>query len=225
MFTAEIESFEGQAATKASNGTFELVYWRFGLALAATWRSRLGLPPSSRWSKAQTGLCSPVPHRLNGTDEFVYYPYSDYSKAFAPGYAVQLFAAALLPGSQHGLDDNVMRTTIVQAVHNHLNITKLPWCSDPPLYAMAAARLGLRDLAVELLLQPNTTSGGTMSYLKSGHCQIHGFLPVYLPGNGALLAAVAMLAGGGWDNDNGRVAPGLPADGWSVKAEGFHKMF
>jgi hypothetical protein len=30
-------------------------------------------------------------------------------------------------------------------------------------------------------------------YLSSGHCQIKGFLPVYTPGNGALLSAVAMV--------------------------------
>ena len=58
-------------------------------------------------------------------------------------------------------------------------------CSDPPLYAMAAARLGMVELAAELLLLPNGTGvggfggfgGGTMRYLSSGHCAIKGFLP------------------------------------------------
>ena len=48
----------------------------------------------------------------------------------------------------------------------------------------------------------------------------------YTPGNGALLSAVAMMVGGGWDGDGGIAAPGLPQDGsWKVLAEGFHKMF
>ena len=58
------------------------------------------------------------------------------------GYAVQLFANALVPGGKHGLNDSVMAETIRQSLHA-LDINRLPWCSDPPLYAMAAARLGM----------------------------------------------------------------------------------
>ena len=153
------------------------------------------MPDEPRWSQAEEGLCKPLPQPINGTGPLIYYPYSNYSQAFAPGYAVQLFANALLPGEKHGIDKDVMAETIRQA-RDALDINRLPWCSDPPLYAMAAARLGMRDLAMEFLLQPNGTAG-TMRYLPSGHCNI-GFLPVYTPGNGALLSAVAMLVGG-WD--------------------------
>ena len=47
LWTAEVESNGAKAANDAasSNPTFELVYWRFGLSLAARWRARLGLPP------------------------------------------------------------------------------------------------------------------------------------------------------------------------------------
>ena len=122
------------------------------------------------------------------------------------------------------LNRTVMAQTVLQAV-SFLDINRLPWCSDPPLYAMAAARLGMPDLAAELIMQPDGAPGGTMKYLVSGHCQIGGFLPVYTPGNGALLSAVAMLVGG-WDDDAGVHAPGLPQDGsWKVQAEGFTKMF
>merc|ERR1740117_1067521 len=38
MYTAEIESDEGRPAVAAKDGTFELVYWRFGLHLASQWR-------------------------------------------------------------------------------------------------------------------------------------------------------------------------------------------
>jgi hypothetical protein len=49
------------------------------------------------------------------------------------------------------------------------------------------------------------------------------FLPVYTPGNGALLSAVAMLVNG-WDGDDGKPLPGLPRDGsWQAVAEGFAK--
>lgn len=46
------------------------------------------------------------------------------------------------------------------------------------------------------------------------------FLPIYLPGNGGLLAAVALMAAG-WDSAQ-RSAPGFPDDGtWNLEHEGF----
>ena len=60
------------------------------------------------------------------------------------------------------------------------------------------------------------------NYLPNGHnFQIPGTLPLYLPGNGGLLYAVAMMAGG-WDGAPKRHAPGFPDDGrWTVQCEGF----
>ena len=66
-------------------------------------------------------------------------------------------------------------------------------------------------------------------YLPNGHNrQVPTLLPLYLPGNGGLLAAVAMLAAG-WDGAEAPLgyppAPGFPADGsWQVRAEGFYRM-
>ena len=224
MYTAEIESDQGRPAPVARDGTFELAYWSFGLSIASMWRERQGLPPMDRWKSAERGLCKPLPRPINGTGPEIYYPYSNSTvdEPFAKGYAVQLFANAILPGSLHGVDPKVMSATVLQAL-DFLDITRLPWCSDPPLYAMAAARLGMTELALELLLQPNGTAGGTMSYLSSGHCAIKGFLPLYTPGNGALLSSVAMMAGG-WDGGPKKITERFPA-GFHVKAEGFATMF
>ena len=58
------------------------------------------------WLQAASGLCKPVPRRINGTGPEIYYPYSGadatFKEPFSPGYAVQLFAAALAPGGKHG---------------------------------------------------------------------------------------------------------------------------
>ena len=56
-------------------------------------------------------------------------------------------------------------------------------------------------------------------YLANGHCS-DAFLPVCTPGNGALLAATAMLLGGGVGRRRGgQPLPGVPRDGtWTVKA-------
>ena len=69
------------------------------------------------------------------------------------------------------------------------------WGWDYGMTAMAAARLGQPETALQALLidtQKNT-------YLKQGHnFQTADRLRIYLPGNGALLTAVAMMCAG-WD--------------------------
>jgi hypothetical protein len=61
-------------------------------------------------------------------------------------------------------------------------------------------------------------------YLANGHNYQSARLPVYLPGNGGLLAAVAMMAAG-WDGCPDRPSPGFPDDGtWNVRWEGLRRM-
>ena len=68
-------------------------------------------------------------------------------------------------------------------------------------------------------------NGPNNGYAPNGHCPQRGDLPVYLPANGALLSAVAMMAAG-WDGSpNGQSAPGFPQDGtWKVRSEGLHRL-
>jgi len=85
---------------------------------------------------------------------------------------------------------------------------------------MTAARVGRPDVAVSSLLmevQKNT-------YLANGHNYQDARLPLYLPGNGGLLAAVALMAAG-WDGAPTHDAPGFPKDGkWRVRHEGILPM-
>lgn len=94
------------------------------------------------------------------------------------------------------------------------------WGWDFPLMAMTAARVGEPDRAVDALLmdvQKNT-------YLNNGHNYQNDRLPIYLPGNGGLLMAVAMMAAG-WDDAPVIDAPGFPRDGsWTVKHEGLQRL-
>jgi hypothetical protein len=89
------------------------------------------------------------------------------------------------------------------------------WGWDYPVIAMCAARLGRPEQAVDALL----TAKSKNTMLANGHNRQTPFLPLYLPGNGGLLAAIALMAGG-WDNGPQRTAPGFPAS-WPVRAEGF----
>src|SRR5690625_3267269 len=83
-----------------------------------------------------------------------------------------------------------------------------------PALAMTATRLGDPSTAVDLLLRPEEKN----TFLANGHNRQTAELPAYLPGNGGLLAAVALMAGG-WDGAAGD-APGFP-DTWVVRHEGF----
>jgi len=66
---------------------------------------------------------------------------------------------------------------------------KTCWGWDFPLLAMSAASIGREEQAVDSLLmnaQKNT-------WLPNGHNYQDARLSIYLPGNGALLSAVAMM--------------------------------
>lgn len=95
------------------------------------------------------------------------------------------------------------------------------WGWDFPVMAMTAARVGRPDVAVDALLIDTAKN----QYLPTGHCpQMGSLLPIYLPANGGLLAAVSLMVAG-WDSlnaDAGTDCPGFPCDGsWHVRDEGF----
>jgi len=84
---------------------------------------------------------------------------------------------------------------------------------------MTAARLHMPEKAIEALLMPI----GTNTYLNNGHNYQDKRLTIYLPGNGGVLSAVAMMCTG-TDADN-KTNIGFPQDGnWSVRWEGLRKM-
>ena len=59
-------------------------------------------------------------------------------------------------------------------------------------------------------------------YLPNGHNWQRNDLSCYLPGNGGLLYAVAMMAAG-WRSAPRSQTPGFPSDGsWAVRFEGFN---
>jgi hypothetical protein len=85
------------------------------------------------------------------------------------------------------------------------------------MVAMAAARSGNAELAVDMLLYDSPGFQFDEHGLATG-----GPFP-YFPSNGALLTAAAMMAAG-WDGSEGS-APGFPKNGrWMVRYEGFNKL-
>ncbi len=78
---------------------------------------------------------------------------------------------------------------------------------------------GLPDKAIDALLMPITNN----TYLSNCHNYQDERLTIYLPGNGGLLAAVAMMCSG-YDGCK-TINPGIPTNGkWKVQWEGLKKM-
>jgi hypothetical protein len=118
-----------------------------------------------------------------------------------------LAAYGVLPGD--GVEHETMRRTLLK-VQKEWKWDET-WGWDYPMTAMTAARLGDGQSAVGALLLKTAKN----RYLPNGHNWQRASLPCYLPGNGGLLYAVALMAGGRHD------APGFPSDGsWTVRHEG-----
>ena len=106
-----------------------------------------------------------------------------------------LAALGVLPG--YKVDKEIMANTL-NKVFEVWDFEEA-WGWDFPVMAMTAARLGKKDMAIDLLLLDTPKN----TYLVNGHNKQgeREDLPLYLPGNGALLLAVGMMAAG-WDNSS-----------------------
>jgi hypothetical protein len=198
------------------NPAFELSYWARGLEVAQEWRERLGLRRDPEWERMRTHL-APLPQKDGRYVALESQPDTWDNKASRHDHPSFLMAFGMLPGD--GVDRAVMGRTLDATLATWVWETKI-WGWDYPMIAMTAARLGRPADAVDILLK----DGPNNHYAPNGHCPQRGDLPVYLPANGALLAAVAMMAGG-WDGAPAGPAPGFPRDGsWIVHAEGLHPL-
>jgi len=191
------------------DAVFDLAYWRWGLDQAQTWRKRMGREPEPLWDKVRKNL-APLP-----VDSGVYVHSAEWYDTYikrAWEHPDPVGVSGMLPPVD-GVDRETAHRTILKIWHTW--DWKRCWGWDFPWFAMAAARLGEPELAVDALLKD---AGSKNFYDTRGVCT-GGPCP-YLPGNGGLLYAVAMMAAG-WDGAPDRHAPGFPDDGtWSVRWEG-----
>ena len=197
------------------NPTFEIAYFGHGLRLAQQWRERLGLSRDAHWDAVIAKLAA-LPIR-----DGVYLAHEDCPTTFAEftvDHPSMLGALGMVPG--YGVQNSVMSMTL-DKVWDVWQFAKFSWGWDYPLMAMTAARLGRSELAVDALLMEQQTN----TYLPNGHNFVRTpDLLQYLPANGGLLLAVAMMAAG-WDGGPEHHAPGFPNDGsWTVEWEGLQPM-
>jgi len=164
------------------NPTFELEYWYEGLGIAQKWRQRLNLPPDPKWDEVRAKL-SPLP-----TKDGLYLAHENCPQTFTErnrDHPSMLMAMGYLPGAR--ADKETMRRTYQKV----LATWKFPdtWGWDYGMMAMTAIRLGDKPKAIEALKMDTPKN----HWLPNGHTWQRANLPVYLPSNGALLAAVALF--------------------------------
>lgn len=198
------------------NPTFELTYWRWGLETAQAWRERLDMPREPEWDRVLNKLAKPLV--VDGKYAFTWTTPDSYTNPkWNDDHPAVLGAFGMLPGP--GIDHKTMHTTF-DWVWQHWNWPNT-WGWDYPLVAMCAARVGEPARAVDALLLDTPKN----FYRVNGHNHQRPGLTIYLPGNGGLLAATAMMAAG-WDGaPKDKHAPGFPDDGsWTVRYENLQTM-
>ncbi|GGF68782.1 hypothetical protein GCM10010912_12340 [Paenibacillus albidus] len=208
-----IPAQENHAMNESLNPPYELEYWKFGLEIAVQWAERLDQPANPAWTKVASHMVRP--RQENG----VYLAHENCPGTFTDknhDHPSMLGALGLLPGSL--IDKEIMRNTLLKV--KECWDWESAWGWDFPMCAMTAARLGEPELAVDFLLTDATKN----TYLPNGHNYQRPGLWAYLPGNGGLLTAVAMMAAG-WAGGEERENPGFPQDGsWSVEWEGLKPL-
>lgn len=213
-----VPSQESYARARATtrDPTFELAYWAWALRTAVAWFERLGEPVPPLWAEVAQHVWRPRPRHgvypAIGVDPWT----------IRTDHPSVLAALGVVPDT--GLiDRETMAATLDDiAEADSAGGARWDWSStwgwDYPMGAMTAARLGRPDAAVDWLMFDK----GKNEYLPNGHNAQTPALPVYLPGNGGLLTAVALMAAG-WDGAPERPAPGFP-ESWVVATEGFVRL-
>ncbi|MCA1919006.1 MAG: hypothetical protein LDL38_06370 [Flavobacterium piscis] len=203
-------------AMETFNPTYELAYWNWALKTAIAWKKKLNQTVPEKWEAVLAKL-SPLPilDQVYLATESAKDSYTN--PEFKTDHPSVLGTFGMLPETSL-LDKKIMKNTF-DLVWKTWSWDKT-WGWDFPMTAMSAARLQMPEKAVEALFMNVTTN----TYLKNGHNYQAERLTLYLPGNGGLLTAVAMMCAG-WDGST-EPNPGFPKDGtWKIQSEGFKKMF
>ncbi|UOQ84896.1 glycoside hydrolase family 65 [Gracilibacillus salinarum] len=192
------------------NPPYEVEYWKYGLETALAWANRLGVTVEEKWLEVANHLQKP--RELDG----IYLAHQDCEDTFTEknhDHPSMVAAYGILPGTM--INKEWMRNTLMKVKEEWQWETAWGW--DFPMCAMTAARLGESELAVDFLLLDAIKN----THLTNGHNYQRKGLTAYLPGNGGLLIAIAMMVAG-WDGAGNKDYPGFPDNGqWKVEAEGF----
>lgn len=202
-------------AEETFNPTYELVYWHWALNVANNWRERSGLPRNKKWDAVVKDL-SPLPVQNNkylftesATDSYTNPEYkTDHPSVFG--------ALGMMPMTSM-MDATIMKNTF-DWIWNNWSWHET-WGWDFPMTAMTAARLNMPEKAIQSLLMDIQTN----TYLPNGHNYQEGRLTIYLPGNGGMLIAAAMMFGG-FDTAGKNYTGNPDPKTWKIRTEGIQPM-
>ncbi len=207
---ALIPAQERFAPEKTINPVFELAYWKWGLQTAQNQRRELGLEANEKWQHVIDNL-SELPQN-EGLYLFTEDATDSYTNPiYLTDHPIVLGIAGFLP-----LTDYISRDVLLNTFDKLEELWEWEtcWGWDFPLAAMCASVLDKPDKAIDYLLMDTQKN----TYLLNGHNYQDNDLTLYLPGNGGLLAAVAMMCN--YTTSSGKdVFNSQP--GWKVKYENF----
>ena len=204
------------------NPTFELAYLKTGLAIAARFASVCDkIKGGDRWLAVKEKIAAlPQVHghylsHANAPDTFERYQRDHPAMLMAYGL-LDVYASDHSSGPSGTDHEQIMRQTLDKVIEVWDYETMWGW--DFAVMAMTAKRLGNLSQALDLLLM-NTPKN---TYVVSGNNNQNGTpehpirtdLPLYLPGNGSLLLAVAHLFS---EYNNRGIQSPLP--GWQIQVE------
>jgi len=172
---------------------FEMEYFRYGLSLACKWGNRLG-HDTTTWRSIADNISGPIiKDGLYLAHALCPDTYATYNK----DHPMMVGTYGLFQSPK--VQPDTMKATLEKVIECWEQETMWGW--DYAMMAMCAICVGDSELAVELLLSDSPKN----QYVISGnnYQRTRADLPLYLPGNGALLLALPMLLAN-------------PPQGWSV---------
>ncbi len=211
-----IPAQESYKPEETFNSPYELAYWKWALEAAQHWRKHMGLAPDKSWQAVISKLAPlAIKDGLYKGAESIDDSYSPQSK-YTTDHPAVLMTLSNLPAN------GVVDTAIM---HRTFDVVKKVWHWDHtwgwdfPMVAMTATRLDQPEEAIDVLFKNLTTN----TWLVNGHNYQDKRLTIYLPGNGSLLSAIALMCAG---YDGNKIPnPGFPKNGkWKVKWEGLKPL-
>lgn len=196
------------------NPAFEVEYWNITLKIALKWAQRLNKKGFEHWKVVAENMAPmAIKEGLYLSHELCPETFTKYNK----DHPLMTGAYGLLNGR---VEPKIMKDTLNKIIECWKYQTLWGW--DFAMMAMTATRLSEPETAIDILLMDTMKN----RYVVSGNNlqESRPDLPLYLPGNGALLLAIPLMTAG--YQGCTEKTPGFPKNGnWVVEYENIEPFF
>jgi hypothetical protein len=208
---------ENTPPNSTRNLAYEIAYWRYGLDVAAEWKRTLGQEVPEAWVHVAENLALPLQvDGLYAVYDGLNSSWWNDSKLTSDPRSLSMMQG-ILPDTP-AVDPAVALRTADKVWETWGDAQIRGW--GRPVLAINSARIGNPERAIYHLTAYDYWKFDDAGFAIRGG---DGGTPApFLPGNSAMLFAVAYCAAG-WEGSDGH-APGFPQDGsWVVRHEGLMK--